>query len=93
MGRIEGVLRMTALPISVFIAVISMWWVWATYPNDEQFFLERILPFYSLYLTLTAVCMKVVSGQIRQFLLITLILSSFFIIEIFLRVFVGLRII
>ncbi|MDB2683147.1 hypothetical protein N9Z27_02730 [Alphaproteobacteria bacterium] len=84
---------MTALPVSVFIAVLAMWWVWATYPNDQYFFLERILPFYSLYLTLTAICMKVVSGQIRQFLLITLILSSLFIIEIFLRVFLGFKII
>ncbi len=90
MRQLEKILRFAALPLSVCIAVVAMWWVWATYPNDESFFLTRILPFYSLYLILTAVCMRVVSAQIAQFLLITLIFATLFMAEICLRVFFGI---
>ena len=90
MSNIEKILRFMALPLAVFLAVIAMWWVWATYPHDEDFFLERILPFYSLYLTLTAISLKTLSGEIKQFMIITTIVSSLFMIEIFVRVYLDI---
>ncbi len=92
MSGFEKILRFCALPLAVFLAVVAIWWVWATYPNDETFFLSRILPFYGLYLTMTAVSLRVLSGEIRQFMLVTTIVSGLFILEIFLRVFLGFRI-
>ena len=90
MGTLEKILRFAALPVSVCLAIIAMWWVWSTYPNNETFFLTKILPFYSLYLTLTAVCMRVLSGDIKHFMLITTAIASLFMLEIFLRVFLDI---
>ena len=89
MSRLEVIFRLTALPIAVFLATIAMWWVWKTYPHDEDFLLSWVLPIYSLYLTLAAVSMGTVSGQIKQFLLLTTGISFLFVAELFLRVVGG----
>ncbi|MFP4314503.1 MAG: hypothetical protein ACLFR0_09300, partial [Alphaproteobacteria bacterium] len=90
MHPIEKFLRLCALPISVCIATGAMYWVYITYPYDEDFMLERLLPLYSLFLVLTAASMGAVSGQVRQFLIITALISALFVGEMFLRVVFGI---
>lgn len=86
MSGLEKALRLIALPIAVCLATGMMYWIWATYPKSQDFVLEVILPFYSLYLVLAAAAMGNVSGDIRQFLIITTFISTLFMAEIFLRV-------
>ena len=90
MHPIEKFLRLCALPIAVFIATLAMYWVYITYPHDEHFMLEKLLPFYALYLVLTAASMGAVSGQVRQFLIIVFIISALFVTELFLRVYLNI---
>ena len=91
MNPIEKLIRLSMLPLAVALATLAIWWVWKTYPNNETVFLTRILPIYSLYLTITAVCYKVLSGEIKQFMVATTAISSLFVIELFLRVFLDIR--
>lgn len=91
MSKLERILRFSVLPICICLAIVAIYWVWETYPKNETFFLTRILPFYSLYLTLTAVCYKVLSGEIKQFMVITTFISSLFVVEIFCRVLLDIK--
>lgn len=90
MSPLESILRLIALPCAVFLATIAMWWVWHTYPQNEDFFLSTVLPIYSLYLTLAAVSMGVVSGEVKQFMIIVTFISFLFMVEISLRVIFGI---
>lgn len=86
MNAFERALRLLALPIAVCFATGIMYWVWATYPKSQDFVLEIILPFYSLYLIMAASAMSAVSGDVKQFLVITTAISALFMAEICLRV-------
>lgn len=90
MNPLETTLRLLALPIAIFLAVIAMLWVWHTYPHNQDFFLSYVLPIYSLFLTMAAVSLSVVSGQVRQFLIIITFISFLFIVEMSLRVIFGI---
>lgn len=91
MNPIEKLIRIMMLPLAVSLASLAMWWVWKTYPFTERAFLTNILPIYSLYLTITAVSYKVLSGEIKQFMVATTFVSSLFMIELFLRVLLDIR--